>query len=222
MRRRPIVLIVEDDRVLRELYRVALGLSSFAVHACEDGLDALRYLEGEQPDAIVLDLQLPRVSGVSIFQELRAHPATERVPIIIVTGVDPVPHLPGATIIRKPCSTEQLTAAVEHALRPQQNGWLFSREDQSVRIVRIVEANRPVRLFVYGPGQDVALYEEQTFADCIIRQSSLERKLVSEGYVMEKFRSGERRSGCDRRIAPRGADRRRPSAELQEMRAGFV
>src|SRR6266850_3800217 len=162
MRQRPLLLIVEDDRVLRELYRVAFSLSSFTVHACEDGMDALRYLEQEQPDVIVLDLQLPRVSGVSIFQELRAHAATERVPVIICTGMDPVPHLPGATIIRKPCSPEQLLAAVEQALRPQHNAWLFSHGIHSVRIVRIVEASRPVRLLVFGPGKDVVRYDEQT------------------------------------------------------------
>jgi DNA-binding response OmpR family regulator len=221
MRPRPLLLIVEDDRVLRELYRVALSLSRFTVHACEDGLDALRYLEQENPDVIVLDLHLPRVPGMAIFEELRAHPATERVPIVVVTGVDPVPHMPGVTIIRKPCSTEQLAAAVERALQPQLSAWLYSRENQSVRIVRIVEPRHPVRLLVYGPGKDVVVYEEQTFADCIIRQSAIERKMAGQGYELQKFRSGERRSGRDRRLVPRGTDRRRQTAELLQAQPEF-
>ena len=45
MARRPLLLVVEDDKVLRDLYRVTLSLSNFAVHACEDGLDALQALE---------------------------------------------------------------------------------------------------------------------------------------------------------------------------------
>ena len=58
---RPLLLVVEDDTVLRDLYRVTLSLSNFAVHACEDGLDALHYLDQSRPDVIVLDLDLPRI-----------------------------------------------------------------------------------------------------------------------------------------------------------------
>ena len=104
---------------------------------------------------------------------------------------------------------------MENALQSQQRAWLFSRGPRSVRIVRVADLNSPVRLLVYGPGQDVVVYEERGFVDCIIRQSALERKFVAEGYQLQPFRSGDRRSGRDRRTVARGLDRRRPPAELQ-------
>lgn len=103
--------------MLRELYRVALTLSNFAVHTCEDGLDALQFLETERPDLIVLDLNLPRVPGLVLFEEVRAHAHTQDVPIIVVTGMEPVPRLPGAKILIKPLHPELLVLAVEQSLR---------------------------------------------------------------------------------------------------------
>lgn len=211
MRRRPLLLIVEDDRALRELYRVALSISDFDVHASENGLDALRFLDQERPDVIVLDLNLPRVSGVEIYEELRAHPATKDIPIVVVTGVEPVPHLPGVTICRKPCPPEALTATVQRALKPHQTAWLFSRGDQSVRIVRVVEGGRPSRLLVYGPGTAEAVFEEDDVIGITSRQAAIERTLIAEGYQLVQLFLAERRSGDDRRTMPRGwpPDRRR-------------
>ena len=100
MPRRPVLLIVEDDRALAELYRLALSLSNFAVHACADGLEALRYLEQHTPDVIVLDLNLPRLPGTIVYDELRAHAKTIRIPIVVVTSTYSVPELVGATILR--------------------------------------------------------------------------------------------------------------------------
>ncbi|HKC57417.1 MAG TPA: response regulator, partial [Vicinamibacterales bacterium] len=87
MPRRPLLLVVEDDQVLRDLYRVTLSLSNFSVHACEDGLDALHYLDQSRPDVIVLDLDLPRISGTVLYDEIRARRRADRVPIIVVTGL---------------------------------------------------------------------------------------------------------------------------------------
>jgi DNA-binding response OmpR family regulator len=197
-------LIVEDDRALRELYRVALSIADFDVHASENGLDALRFLDQERPDVIVLDLNLPRVSGIEIYEELRARPATEDIPIIVVTGVESVPHLPGATICRKPCPPEALTAAVQRALKPHQTAWLFSRGDQSVRIVRVVEKGRPFRLLVYGPGRSEAIFEDDDVIGITGRQAAIERTLIAEGYQQVQLFLAERRSGDDRRGTPRG------------------
>lgn len=211
MRRRPLLLVVEDDRVLRELYRVALSLSNFTVRDCEDGMDALRCLEQERPDVVVLDLNLPRVSGIAVYEELRAHAETRAVPIIVVTGMDPVPHLPGATILRKPVSPEQLRAAVEHALQPFQSAWLFTRGDQSVRVVRIGAAHRPKRLLLYGPGHAEAVFEQDDVIGIRQRQEAIERTLIAEGYRLAHLPTAERRTGDDRRTAPREVppDRRR-------------
>ena len=82
---RAVVLLVEDDWTLRELYRLALTLSEFTVHACEDGIEALHYLDQENPDLVVLDLNLPRVPGQMVYDELRVRTQTGIVPPIIVS-----------------------------------------------------------------------------------------------------------------------------------------
>src|SRR3954469_14484855 len=113
MPRRPLLLVVEDDPVLRDLYRVTLSLSNFAVHACEDGLDALHYLDQSRPDVIVLDLDLPRIAGTVLYDEMLARPRADRVPIVVVSGMEDIPELAGAVVVRKPVAPEQLIRIIE-------------------------------------------------------------------------------------------------------------
>jgi CheY-like chemotaxis protein len=114
---RPLILVVEDDQGLRDLYRVALGLSGLEVHAAEDGLEALHYLEDHRPDLIVLDLDLPKVPGVTLYSELRVHPRTENIPILVVTGVENPPLLPGVRILRKPLEPDILVEEVQKLIQ---------------------------------------------------------------------------------------------------------
>jgi CheY-like chemotaxis protein len=113
--RHPLVLIVEDDNGLREYYRVGLA-GRFVVDECADGMSALAYFDRRCPDAVVLDLSLPRLHGQTLFNVLRHQPLTARIPIIVVTGVDPTPDLPGAMVLRKPCDIDVIIGALEHAL----------------------------------------------------------------------------------------------------------
>jgi DNA-binding response OmpR family regulator len=112
------VLVVEDDERLRGLYRAALRAAGFAVVAVEDGLDALHHIDSEKPSAIVLDLDLPRVGGRDVQQEVRAAPETQHIPIIVVSGSDTSDLNPDdfACILRKPIDPEQLIAAVRRCL----------------------------------------------------------------------------------------------------------
>lgn len=68
------VLVGENDASLRELYRSALRAAGYAVVAVEDGIDALRRVERARPEAVVLDLDLPRLSGRDVQKELKAGP----------------------------------------------------------------------------------------------------------------------------------------------------
>src|SRR5688572_1588975 len=155
---RPILLIVEDDWTLRELYRLALSLSDFTVHACEDGIQALHYLEQERPDLIVLDLNLPRIPGTMVYEELVAHSETANIPIVVVTGMYSVPDMPGAMVLRKPVSAEELTRTVVRILERRRREWFFVCGSDSVRIVRIEEGGEQVRLIVCGPGTVTEVY----------------------------------------------------------------
>lgn len=112
------VLVVEDDRALREYYRAALQFAGFAAIAVEDGLSALHHIDSAKPQAVVLDLALPRLPGLDVQQELKARPETQHIPIVIVSGTDTSGLNPDdfACILHKPVSAEELIAAIERCL----------------------------------------------------------------------------------------------------------
>ena len=112
------VLIVEDDASLRELYRTALRNAGFAVVAVDDGLSALHLIESQRPRAVVLDLELPRLGGLDVHQELKSRPDTQQIPVIVVSGQDTsaLDQADFACILRKPITMDQLIAAVQRCL----------------------------------------------------------------------------------------------------------
>jgi len=113
------VLVVEDDPTLREMYRSGLRAAGYAVVAVADGLDALRRVEREAPDAVVLDLALPRLGGRDVQKELKSAPDTRNIPIVVVSGTDTSDLDPDdfACVLNKPIDVDTLIVAVQNCLR---------------------------------------------------------------------------------------------------------
>lgn len=113
------VLIVEDDASLRDLYRTSLKAAGYAVIAVEDGMDALRQIDMDPPEAVVLDLHLPRLSGRDVQKELASRDVTASIPIVVVTGTETfdLNEEDFACILRKPVHPELLVYAIENCLR---------------------------------------------------------------------------------------------------------
>ena len=84
--RRPRVLVVDDSEVIRQLIAVNLELEGFEVHLAEDGLDCLALLETVRPDAITLDVVMPRLDGFSTLARLRGSADTRSLPVVMVTA----------------------------------------------------------------------------------------------------------------------------------------
>jgi CheY-like chemotaxis protein len=116
---RAIVLVVEDDPKLRELFRSTLTIAGYSVRAVEDGLDALRLLDqGTVPSAVVLDMGLPRLGGYDLKREFHAHVETRSIPIVVVTGSDvDIDERGFACVLRKPIHPDALVDAVAKCLR---------------------------------------------------------------------------------------------------------
>jgi two-component system phosphate regulon response regulator PhoB len=94
--------------------------AGYTVYAVEDGVDALRYLDkNSTPQAVVLDLALPRLSGLDVGRELRARPETATVPVIVVTGIAGFDSagLNFECVFHKPLSADALVSAVDNCLR---------------------------------------------------------------------------------------------------------
>jgi len=110
------VLLVEDDNATREMYDYALRIAGFAVTAVRDGLAALRSIEQQCPDVVVLDLDLPHVSGIDVYQEIISHAETCRIPIVVVTGTNWQTPAEVFRTLRKPIASDVLVTTLEQAL----------------------------------------------------------------------------------------------------------
>jgi DNA-binding response OmpR family regulator len=81
------ILVVEDDRTAVRLVRFCLERAGFAVRHAADGEEALREFDRPQPaDLVLLDVMLPYHSGFDLLANLRARPAWEAVPVIMLSS----------------------------------------------------------------------------------------------------------------------------------------
>ncbi len=83
---RPIdILVVDDDDVIREYLRLHLTGAGFSVRMAEDGLAGLEITRAKPPDLIISDISMPRMDGFGFLEALRAEPASEKIPLILLT-----------------------------------------------------------------------------------------------------------------------------------------
>lgn len=81
------ILLVEDSRILRLSNERALVKAGYNVITAEDGESALQCAKDEQPDLILLDLLLPKVSGLEVLTRLKHNRATAQIPVVAVSGL---------------------------------------------------------------------------------------------------------------------------------------
>jgi two-component system alkaline phosphatase synthesis response regulator PhoP len=84
------VLVVDDNLQNLELLQAYLEELGCPVRTAHDGLECLREVEALQPDLILLDVMMPRMSGFQACEKLKASPATRDIPIIMVTALNEV------------------------------------------------------------------------------------------------------------------------------------
>ncbi len=107
------VLIVEDDPDLREVFQVALSFEGYDVREARGGFEALRMLDTDPPDLVLLDLGLPGIDGFAVRQEISANAFTQHIPVVIVTAsTQDLSHMDAAVVLRKPISPVDVVAAV--------------------------------------------------------------------------------------------------------------
>lgn len=117
------ILVIEDEGDIRELLRYNLAQEGYAVEEAVDGAEGLDRIGRRAPDLVVLDLMLPRMSGLELCRRVRATAETARLPILVVTAkgaeVDRVLGLEmGADdYVVKPFSPREVVARVKALLR---------------------------------------------------------------------------------------------------------
>lgn len=133
------VLVVEDEEAFIDALTVALTKEGFVVSIARDGAEALAAFAADEPDLILLDLMLPRVSGVDVCREIRA---TSKVPIIMVTAKsDEIDTVVGLEVgaddyITKPYRMRELIARMRAVLRRFEDGSVEISKDETVLTAR--------------------------------------------------------------------------------------
>ena len=119
----PVILVVDDDRLMRDSFRHALQESGFTVAEAADGSSALDAFTKFSPDLVLLDLVMPGMDGFATCQEIRSLPGGLYTPVLMVTGLDDADSInrafeAGATdFIAKPVMPELLAFRIRYMLR---------------------------------------------------------------------------------------------------------
>lgn len=80
------ILIVDDHCDSRVVFAAALARSGYEVIEAVDGIEGLKKVESEKPDLVILDVMLPKMSGVELCKLLNAHPSYRSIPLFMVTA----------------------------------------------------------------------------------------------------------------------------------------
>jgi two-component system phosphate regulon response regulator PhoB len=119
------VLVVEDEKDVRDMLRLNLKAGGFDVLEAHNGAEGLAIAKAEIPSVVILDLMMPEMSGMEVCRALRRNPATSRIPILMLTAksteVDKVAGLEvGADdYVTKPFSPRELLLRVRAVARRQ-------------------------------------------------------------------------------------------------------
>ena len=116
---KPFALIVEDDRDIVALFRHVLDVAGYHTEIVLDGKEAMERLLSHRPDIVLLDLQLPSMSGMEILQRMRADEQLCTVPVVVITAYshysDSLPVEPDLLLL-KPVDIHQLSNLVQRLL----------------------------------------------------------------------------------------------------------
>lgn len=131
------VLIVEDDRDLRQGLTLRLVSWGYDVVQAEDGFFAVSVARNEQPDVVLLDIGLPGSDGLSVLERYAKLPMLSGTPVVVLTGRDPhvteraVRRYNVSAFLSKPADNDRLHAALVAAIDETE-----AAEDEARRAVR--------------------------------------------------------------------------------------
>jgi len=81
------VLVVEDNPLLQKMYLSILAHNGYEVEIAGDGLEGLEKAKKLIPDLILMDIMMPKLSGIKVLEQLRANPVTAKIQVVILTNL---------------------------------------------------------------------------------------------------------------------------------------
>ena len=205
------ILVVDDDPGIRDSLERALRREDYTVGVAHDGEEALQAIEGQCPDAVILDVSMPKLDGLSVCRRLRA--SGSRVPILVLTARhslgDRVAGLDAGAddYLAKPFALEELLARLRAIMRraaPVDGSNSLTLGDLTLdpgtRVV--TRAGMPIELtrteyqllemFLRNPGQVLTrelIFDRVWGYDFGVNSNSLD---VYIGYLRRKTEAGEK------------------------------
>jgi CheY-like chemotaxis protein len=120
--RRPKILCIDDDKLLLGLFTDSLAMNDFQPLTASDGPSGIELAAKERPDLILVDVMMPGMTGFDVCKALRADPALQRTPIIVLTAlgdprIEPKALAAGANlVVQKPYDTKRLIEVIRKTL----------------------------------------------------------------------------------------------------------
>lgn len=116
------ILIVEDDIPLRDMYQARLEMEGYEVEVAYDGEEGLSKTIKEKPNLIILDLMMPKISGLDFLDILKTTPSTKNIPVIVLTALtnDKKKAIDSGAedyLIKSECKLEEVLAKIKEVLK---------------------------------------------------------------------------------------------------------
>jgi two-component system, OmpR family, response regulator MprA len=182
----PRVLVVDDDRAVRESLRRSLEFNGYAVTLASDGAEALASIAGRSPDALVIDVMMPRLDGIETTRALRS--AGNDLPILVLTARDSVgDRVEGLDAgaddyLTKPFALEELLARLRAMLRrvhaSPQDGL-----DEEILTFSDLSLNTATREVRRGDRQIELTRTEFTLLEMFLRRP---RRVLDRSFILEE------------------------------------
>src|SRR5260370_13667049 len=117
------ILVVEDERLIARLLKETLQIEGYEVVTVHRGEDAVQYTLRETPHLVLLDMKLPDMDGYEVIRQLRSHPKSMHIPIIVLSALDDSVakvrafEMGADDYVTKPYDTDELLARARTQLR---------------------------------------------------------------------------------------------------------
>lgn len=180
------ILVVDDDRAVRDSLRRSLEFNGYEVAVANDGVEALARINGISPDALIVDVMMPRLDGIETTKALRA--AGNDVPILVLTARDSVgDRVDGLDAgaddyLSKPFALDELLARVRAMLRRRTLGTGES-DDEGPLVFADLSMN-PVTREVERAGRQITLTRtEWDLLELFMRRP---KRVLERAFILEE------------------------------------
>lgn len=188
------ILVIDDERTLRQTVRAVLHFAGYEVLDAPDGLTGIKVAEEAQPDLIISDVLMPGMNGFDLLKTLRQNPATAAIPVVLVTALSEHDSMrQGMTLgaddyLMKPFRPEDLLEAVK--VRLERQAVLAEKHDTTLKILRknIIyalphEMRTPLHL-ILGFAQMLEMHHERASIAEVLQAASA---IVQAGKRLERL-----------------------------------